>query len=480
MDDSQITTLEQVRSILKSSRGLEFKGLSRDGRYAWIEQVLNRFNYFSLSKKEKGVIKTYILRMSGFSRAQVTRLVAKRCRGGSIKVGIAQRHGFAAKYTVFDKEVLAQTDNAHSRLSGPATKRIFQRQYGIYGDKRFERLKDISSAHIYNLRSSRTYKLRAQTFAKTQSVQVGIGMRRKPEAMGQPGWIRVDTVHQGDLDGQKGVYHVNLVDAVLQWEIVACVEKISESYLIPVLQEALGAFPFLILGFHSDNGSEYINEVVAKLLNKLLIEQTKSRSGRSNDNALVEGKNGSVIRKHMGYWHIEQRYAPLINGFYREHFNVYLNFHRPCGFATVTIDEQGKRRKKYATYQTPYERLKSLENAARYLREGVTFETLDALAGRQTDNESARMMQKAKAALFRKLLSGKDYCNSSRKEKSNATADILRHSGASRYLDRRTWIPAFAGMTDQDNEQLQSNEKGGKVQKTTRTLHRELSGSFLD
>ena len=123
-------------------------------------------------------------------------------------------------------------------------------------------------------------------------------------------------MHQGDLNGKKGVYHINLVDAVTQWEIVMCVEAISEAYLEPILKAALEMFPFLVLGFHSDNGSEYINAVVAKLLNKLLIEQTKSRSGRSNDNALVEGKNGSVIRKHMGYWHIEQKYAPLINRFY--------------------------------------------------------------------------------------------------------------------------------------------------------------------
>ena len=63
-------------------------------------------------------------------------------------------------------------------------------------------------------------------------------------------------------------------------------------------------FPFPILGFHSDNGSEFINHTVAKLLNKLLIEQTKSRPRHSNDNGLVERKNGAVIRKHMGFDHI--------------------------------------------------------------------------------------------------------------------------------------------------------------------------------
>lgn len=407
MDDSQIKTLDQIRRILKSSRGLELKGLSRDEQYTWMEEVLNRFDYFSLGKKEKGVVKAYVLHMTGLSRAQLTRLVSKKLKYGSIKAGIGRRNCFKVTYTIFDKELLALTDNAHGRLSGPATSRIFERQYGVYGDKRFERLKDISPSHIYNLRASRTYKLRAQTLARTKSVQVSIGIRRRPDALGKPGYIRVDTVHQGDLDGVKGVYHINLVDSVLQWEIVVCVENISEQYLKPVLAEALGMFPFVILGFHSDNGGEFINWVVAKLLNKLLIEQTKSRSGRTNDNALVEGKNGSVIRKHMGYWHIEQRHAPLINEFYREHFNVYLNFHRPCGFATVTVDEKGKRSKKYETYQTPHERLKSLKDAALYLREGVTLEILDKVARRKTDNECAQMMQEAKARLFRKLLAGK-------------------------------------------------------------------------
>ncbi|MBK8870459.1 MAG: transposase family protein [Elusimicrobia bacterium] len=140
----------------------------------------------------------------------------------------------------------------------------------------------------------------------------------------------MDTVHQGDLDRKKGAYHINLVDVVTQWEIVLCVEQIAERFLVPALEGALSMFPFRILGFHSDNGSEYINRIVASLLNKLLIEQTKSRAGRTNDNALVEGKNGSVIRKHMGYGHIAPRHARAINEFYRTHFNGYLNFHRPA------------------------------------------------------------------------------------------------------------------------------------------------------
>jgi transposase InsO family protein len=443
MDDKAIKTIKQVRIILESSRDLEFKGLGRDEKYRWIEEVLARFNYFELEKKAKGEVKAYLERMSGLSRAQMTRLVNRKLNDGSIKALNGRRHCFETIYTKADKDLLVETDNVHGRLSGPATKRIFERQYHVYGDERYEQLKGISSAHIYNLRSSRTYQLKAQTFARTQSVHRSIGIRRKPETMGKPGWIRVDTVHQGELDGEKGVYHINLVDAVLQWEIVLCVEKISEVYLVPALEEALSMFPFLVLGFHSDNGSEFINSVVARLLNKLLIEQTKSRSGRTNDNALVEGKNGSVIRKHMGYWHIEQKGAPLIHVFYQEHFNEYLNFHRPCGFATVTVDEKGRRRKKYETYQTPYERLKSLENAGQYLRVGMSFDALDKIAAQETDNESAARMQKAKGKLFEKL---------------------------GRYNKRKTYNPKASIQT----------QKGGRDPKTTTTSTRFISGSSLD
>jgi transposase InsO family protein len=408
MDDTQITTLEQVQAVLGSPKGLTFNRAGREELYGWIESVLKRFDYFKLCRRAKGQVKAYLQRLSGLSRAQVTRLVLRDLLEGEIKPGHARRNRFATKYTNFDKELLAQTDNAHGRLSGPATRKILQRQYAIFRDKRFERLKGISSAHIYNLRSSRAYRQRAQTVGKTHSVCVSIGIRRKPEPQGRPGYIRVDTVHQGDLNGEKGVYHINMVDAVTQWEIVLCVEAISEAHLAPVLAIALAMFPFLVVNFHSDNGSEFINAVIAKLLNKLLIEQTKSRSNRTNDNALVEGKNGSVIRKHMGHWHIEQRHAPAINRFYQDYFNPYLNFHRPCGFATVTVDEKGRRRKKYATYQTPYERLKSIEDVEGYLREGASLKALDAIAAAQTDNDCASAMQEARDRLFKKFGSNRN------------------------------------------------------------------------
>jgi hypothetical protein len=251
-------------------------------------------------------------------------------------------------------------------------------------------------------------------FEPTRSSPVSIGERRKPDPQGRPGFLRVDTVHQGDWDGAKGVYHINAVDAVTQWQVVGCVSKISEHFLVPVLEAMLHQFPFRVRGFHADNGSEYINHTVAKLLEKLLplrpatgIEFTKSRANRSSDNALVEGKNGAVIRKLIGHGHIAGQHAELVQKFYTAHLNPYLNYHRPCGFATVSLEARGKRKRQYRLedYATPYEKLKSLPESAQHLKESITFAQLDKWARGMSDTEAAQKMRTAKTELLRKCKS---------------------------------------------------------------------------
>lgn len=401
MNDSNMMSLGQIKEFLKVSQAIEFQVRSQKEKYAWIENVLNRFGYFSLKRKEKGAVKSYIMRMTGISDAQLTRLIAKKKATGKIVISSKSRHTFSTKYDTGDIALLVETDNAHERLSGQATKAIFERENNIFKKEKYARLKNISVAHIYNLRGKRQYVSASLTYTKTQANQTLIGERRKPNPEGKPGYIRVDSVHQGDLDKEKGVYHINMVDEVTQWEIVGSVEKISEQYLEILLEDLILQFPFRIINFHSDNGSEYINKTVAKLLNKLIISQTKSRSGRCNDQALVEGKNGSVIRKHMGRIHISQKNAKPINDFYKKYFNVYVNYHRPSGYPTITWADNGKYIKKYKTYLVPYEKLKSIAKAEEYLRDGITFEMLEKIATEKSDNEYAVLMQKEKLKLFK-------------------------------------------------------------------------------
>jgi len=403
MDDSDLLSVAQIKAFLSSSALVNFKGVSRKEKYQWIENTLNRFRYFKLKKNDKGIVRTYIIQMTGFSLAQTSRLIKKKKKTGKVLASSTKRNSFSTTYTPEDIARLVATDNAHSRLSGKATKEILVREFEKFKKKDYERLSKISVAHIYNLRGKRQYTSASLTYTKTQASQIQIGERRKPDNGGQPGYIRVDSVHQGDLDKVKGVYHINMVDEVTQWQVVSCVERISEQYLEVLLEDAINQFPFKIINFHSDNGSEYINKTVASLLNKLVVSQTKSRSGRCNDNALVECKNGAVIRKHMGRSHISQKHAGPINIFYKEYFNPYLNYHRPSAYPTVTFEDNGKRKKKYDLCMIPYEKLKSLLNPVQYLRDELTFELLDGFAYEKSDNEYAALMQKKKKEIFNNL-----------------------------------------------------------------------------
>ena len=403
MRNAESLSRDQNQEFLRSSEAIEFTSGERGERYLWVERVLAAQKYRELAKGERGLVRAYLRKVTGLSEAQSTRLIRAFLDHGVVRAQPYQRHMFAARYTAEDIALLAEVDRAHGRLSGPATRRILQRGYEQFGEKQNERLAKISVAHLYNLRASGRYRNQAAVFEPPQSTAAAIGQRRKPDPQGRPGYLRVDTVHQGDSAGAKGVYHINAVDAVTQWQIVGCTEKISEAYLVPVLAAVLAQFPFPLRGFHADNGSEYINHRVAEMLRKLHAEFTKSRACRSQDNALVEGKNGAVIRKLIGYGHIAGLHAAALQNFYREHLNPYLNFHRPCGFATVSLDERGKRQRKYKTedYRTPFEKLQSLPEAERLLKPGLSLPELEKRALAISDTECARRMSAAKAKLLR-------------------------------------------------------------------------------
>jgi transposase InsO family protein len=403
MQNAESLSRDQLQEFLRSSEPIEFTSGGRDERYVWVERVLAVQKYRDLAKSERGVVRAYLRKVTGMSEAQTTRLIRAFLDRGVVHAQPYQRHRFAVRYKTADVALLAEVDRAHGRLSGPATRRILERACEQFGEKQYERLAKISVAHLYNLRASARYRNQAAVFEPTHSTTAAIGQRRKPDPQGRPGYLRLDTVHQGDSAGIKGVYHINAVDAVTQWQVVGCAEKISEAYLVPVLAAVLAQFPFSIRGFHADNGSEYINHRVAAMLRKLHAEFTRSRACRSQDNALVEGKNGAVIRKLIGYGHIAGPHAAALQNFYVEHLNPYLNFHRPCGFATVSLDERGKRQRKYKIedYRTPFEKLQSLSEAERYLKPGLSLPELEERALAISDTECARRMSAAKNKLLR-------------------------------------------------------------------------------
>lgn len=404
MQNANVLTQEQIREFLKGSRSIEFTAQNRSELYGFVERVLVAQEYAGQGKKQRGAVRAYLCKVTGLSLPQMTRLIRQYKRDGTVEAVAYRRRRFATKYTSRDVALLAETDRAHDWLSGPATVHILKREHEQFGKTDHARLAQISVAHLYNLRRSARYRKLAARWEPTHPSGISIGERRKPDPRGRPGFLRVDTVHQGDWEGVKGVYHINAVDAETQWQVVGCVARITEQHVLPVLEAMLHQFPFRILGFHSDNGSEFVNYDVAGLLKGLLIEFTRSRANRTQDNALVEGKNGAIIRKHMGYGHIGAEHAEAVHKFHTAYLNPYLNFHRPCGFATVSLDARGKRRRQYKRedYATPHERLSGLKNVAQYLKENVKLAQLEKIAGKMSDTDCARKLAAAKVQLLRR------------------------------------------------------------------------------
>jgi transposase InsO family protein len=400
MQAAEGISLEQIQAFLEASEEVEFKARNKEELYGWVNATLGQLHYRKLKRSARGLVRRYVAKMTGLSRAQATRLLTMYLRGEKVQPKSYRRRRFPQRYTGEDAKLLAWVDEAHDTISGPATQKILQRARYDFGDTKYTRLAELSVAQLYRLRKSRAYRQRLTTYQPTRPTKVTIGERRRPEPNGRPGYLRVDTVHQGDQEGVKGVYHINAVDEVTQWEVVGAAGQISEAYLIPVLEAMLAQFPFHIQGFHSDNGSEFINHTVAKLLNKLLIEQTKSRPRHSNDNGLVEAKNGAVVRKHMGYSHITAPHAVEIEAFYERHLNPYLNFHRPCGVPEEMTNAKGKVKRVYRWYATPWEILRQLPDLAKHLKADVTIQELEQRAGAQTDTAAATEMQQAKGKLF--------------------------------------------------------------------------------
>ena len=396
MNDSRLTDINQLRAFLKGSQKFDFslRAGSIKEKYAFISRTTARFQYQRLPRKDKRVVLAFLKKITGYRRSQLFHLV-KRAINGRLRHRPYHRVNPRRIYTSREIKLLEKTDELHLRLNGLATKEILRREVEVFGHRQYQTIARVSRSHLYNLRDHPVYRNRWVNHTKTRIIP--IGLTQSPENHGRPGSIRVDTVHQRDL------YHVNAVDEITQWEVVVCVPTISEQFLKPALEQIIDQCPFVVFNFHSDRGSEYINYIVAQLLNKLHIRQTKSRSRKPNDNALVETKNGAVIRKNMGWEHLDQGASDLINQFYQQWFNPYLNYHRPSLFATKVVkNKKGRERKIYDEAMVPYEKLKEVNQRLKQscLKKGVSFKQLDKVAYRYSDNQFAEILREKERKLF--------------------------------------------------------------------------------
>ena len=397
MDDSRLGNITEIKEFLESSKKVVLEIETIEEKYRCIQTTIDKYKYRKLTKRDKRIILLYLKKITGFKKTQIHKLIQRALKGGLSRKPYV-RHNPNLTYKAYDIKLLEKTDDLHLRLSSLATKEILRREYEVFHNDAYQNISRVSHSHINNLRKTNVYK--NSWVNPTKPSVVNIGTTAPPQPNGLPGSIRVDTVHQNNL------YHINAVDEIVQWEAVTSVPHITEIFLEEALYEILLQFPFVIFNFHSDRGSEYINEVVAKILNKLLINQTKSRSRHCNDNALVESKNGSVVRKNFGYFYVDQSLCERLNLFHKEFFNPYLNYHRPSLFVTQTIvSPNGRKRDIYGEATMPYEKLKEIcgfpENKDKQiLRDGISFENLDKIAYSMSDNAFATIMRKEYDKVF--------------------------------------------------------------------------------
>src|SRR5665213_856696 len=174
MADGKKMSLEEIRALVAASEPVEFEGKGLEEMCGWITRLLRRQEYGAEGKVGRGLLRRYMEKMTGRSRSQVTRLIARYVAHSEVKPVSQRRHRFVGRFTRADIELLAEVDEAHERLSGPATKKILGREWAVYKDARYEGLSTISPAHIYNLRRHSRYRERYLKYTGTRAVPVAI------------------------------------------------------------------------------------------------------------------------------------------------------------------------------------------------------------------------------------------------------------------------------------------------------------------
>jgi transcriptional regulator with XRE-family HTH domain len=167
-------SLEQMRAFLDGSEEVRFEGRNREEVYGWVNQTLRQQHYEELKRSGRGLVRRYLAKMTGLSRAQITRLVTMYREGEAVKPKPYRRRRFAQRYTREDIELLAEVDDAHEVLSGPATHKILQRAHYDFKEPHYQRLAELSVAQLYRLRQSRAYRQRRMAYQATRPTKVAI------------------------------------------------------------------------------------------------------------------------------------------------------------------------------------------------------------------------------------------------------------------------------------------------------------------
>src|SRR5712692_8867409 len=178
--EAEKLSLQEIEKFLLAAQEVRFEASQREEVYGWVERLLCQQEYARQGRRARGLLRRYIGKMTGLSRAQLTRLVGGYVATGRVRMKTSRRHRFPSRYTRADIELLAQVDEAHETLSGPATQKILQREWHEFHDAQYERMARLSVAQLYRRRKTRTYRYQRVAYQPTRPTQVAIGQRRRP------------------------------------------------------------------------------------------------------------------------------------------------------------------------------------------------------------------------------------------------------------------------------------------------------------
>jgi hypothetical protein len=297
-----------------------------------------RWRYAQRGKKGKTVLLNELCEQWGYGRKYAIKLL----NGAFVKKRKNQkRRGRPARY---GKEVLEVLRRLWNEADGPCGKRLvvikdlwlphYEKAYGALREEVKEQLKGISAAQIDRLLAP--YKIkRGRCWTKPGSIlKTQIPIRTDNWDVSQPGFLEADTVaHCGGSLEDGFIWSVTFTDIYSQWTSNRAVWNKGGAGIVKATRCVEASLPFKILGFDSDNGSEFLNKhLIRYFLNRPKpVGFTRSRPYHKNDNAHVEQKNWTHVRHLLGYDRLEEaEMVPLINEIYREIWEPYNNFFMPC------------------------------------------------------------------------------------------------------------------------------------------------------
>ncbi len=363
-----------------------------------------RKRYASASKKERGKMLDEYVRTTGYHRKHAIAVL----RGKRNRTPGKIRRPRPSQYMVEDARALERLselfDGINAKLLRGAMDNELEHLYtsGFLRVSRacYQRLKRISPATIDRLRTR---------YGRGMPPRVKRG-RTKPGTLlksqipirtwadwneDQPGFTEMDLVsHDGGLERGDHAWTLNFTDIKTTWTECAAVRNKAQQYVFEALKRVRARLPFPLLGIDSDNGSEFINDELMRYAQQEHLTFTRSRPGRQNDNAHVEQKNWSVVRRFVG----ELRYdtpaqLALLNQLY-EVLHAYINFFLPTQKLKDKVRTGAKVKRVYDDPATPYQRVLADPHLAGKVKPKLRqqYQSLDVVDLRQQIDDLTRQL----------------------------------------------------------------------------------------